>query len=340
MVHISLRPLARSDVAAWADLLAAIEEVDRTGEHYAAADLAEEMANPGVAVGKDFVGAFDAGGQLVGYYSVLPRGVAEGHYTVEMQGSVLPAHRGKGIGTLLVGGMAQRAVQARDERRPDLPARLVFTGLSSDVAQAELLAFVGMRAERWTFTMRTPLDAIPPAPPLPPGYRLRGYDGSMTDALRQAHNTAFLDHPNFIAWSESMWRQLVTDSRSFRPDLCFVVSADGANEILAYLQTAEFDADLAATGRREAYVGKVGTLRGHRGKGLATALLGHALHAYRDAGYDVASLAVDSENPTGALGVYRRAGFAVESRFTNYVSTVEATTPRGRNHRTGVADGG
>ena len=34
----------------------------------------------------------------------------------------------------------------------------------------------------------------------------------------------------------------------------------------------------------------------------------HALHAYRAAGYDVAALAVDSENPTGALDVYRRVG--------------------------------
>ena len=91
---------------------------------------------------------------------------------------------------------------------------------------------------------------------------------------------------------------------------------------MAYLQTAEFDADLAATGRREAYVGLVGTLRGHRGKGLATGLLGHALHAYREAGYDGAALAVDSANPTGALGVYRRVGFAVESRWTNYAMAV------------------
>jgi mycothiol synthase len=327
VVHISLRPLARSDVTAWAELLAAIEEIDRTGEHYAAADLAEEMANPEVAVGKDFVGAFDACGQMVGYYSVLPRGTAEGHYTVAMQGSVLPARRGQGVGTLLVAEMVQRAAQARAERRPDLPARLVFTGLSSDVAQAGLLASVGMRAERWTVTMRTPLNAIPPALPLPSGYRLRGYDGSMTEPLRQAHNTAFVDHPDFTPWSESLWKRLVTESRSFRPDLCFVVSAEGTDEIAAYLQTAEFDADLAATGRREAYVGKVGTLRGHRGKGLATALLGHALHAYRDAGYDVASLAVDSENPTGALGVYRRAGFVVEARWTDYVMGVRTPGP-------------
>ena len=241
-----------------------------------------------------------------------------------MQWSVLPVGRAQGIGVLLVTAMVQDAARARDERRPDLPARLVATGLTSDVAQADLLGTVGMRPGRWTFTMRTPLDAIAPERPLPAGYRLRGYDGSMTDALRRAHNAAFLDHPNFMPWSQAMWRHCVTESASFRPNLCFVVSADGSDEIVAYLQSAEFDADLAATGRREGYVGRVGTLRGHRGKGLATALLGHALHAYREAGYDGAALAVDSENPTGALGVYRRVGFAVESRWTNYVMMVDA----------------
>ncbi len=72
------------------------------------------------------------------------------------------------------------------------------------------------------------------------------------------------------------------------------------------------------------YVGNVGTLPRHQGNGLATALLGHALHAYRDAGYDEASLAADSATPTAALGVYRRLGFALESRWTNYVMTVDA----------------
>jgi mycothiol synthase len=47
------------------------------------------------------------------------------------------------------------------------------------------------------------------------------------------------------------------------------------------------------------------------------------MHACRAAGYDEAALAVDSENPTGALGVYRRVGFAVESRWTNYAMTVD-----------------
>lgn len=322
-MDFSLRPLTRGDIPAWADLLAAVEAVDQTGEHYIAADLAEAMANPGVEVGKDFVGAFEPDGQMVGYYSILPRGAADGHYAVETQGCVLPARRAQGIGTLLVAGMVERTGQVRDEHRPDLPARLLTAGLSSDAAQADLLGSAGLRAERWTFTMRTSLDALPPVPPLPPGYRLRRYDESMDDSLRAAHNAAFLDHPNFTPWSADMWRATVTGSRSFRPELCFVVSAAGSDEIAAYLQTAEFDADVAATGHREAFVGLLGTSRAHRGQGLASAVLGHALHAYQEAGYDEAGLAVDSENPTGALGVYQRAGFAVDRRWTNYVMTLE-----------------
>ena len=33
------------------------------------------------------------------------------------------------------------------------------------------------------------------------------------------------------------------------------------------------------------------------------------MRAFRDAGLDAATLGVDAENPTGALGVYERVGF-------------------------------
>jgi mycothiol synthase len=323
-VDVSLRPLGDDDVAVWVDLLDAVEEEDRTGEHFSADDLAEVLADPDVEVGKDAVGAFAADGALVGYWLVQPR-VTDGQVTVDMQGAVLPALRGVGIGSALVTGMVERAVRARDERRPDLPARLVATGGASDDAQASLLATVGLRPERWTFVMRMSLDALPPAPPLPAGYRVRPYDGSMADAVRVAHNAAFVDLPGATSLSEERWRLSVTEARNFRPEVSFVASPAGSDEIAAYVQTAEFEADFAATGRREAYVAKVGTGRDHRGKGLAAALLGHTLRAYRAAGYDVAALAVDSENPTGALGVYGRVGFAVESRWAEYARTVGVT---------------
>src|SRR3954470_2467647 len=237
-VDVTLRPLTREHIPAWAGLLAAIEAVDRTGEHYSAADLEEEMANPELEVGKDFVGAFD-GETLVGYFSILPRGEAEGHFKVHVQGSVLPARRGPGLGTRLVEAMLARAEVASTERRPDLPGRFTTTGLSSDAAQADLLTRAGMRGERWNFVMRTSLDDLPPRKPVADGYAILRYDPSMGTAMLDAHNAAFVDHPNFTPWSETMWKQFVTESRSFRPDLSYVVVPAGRRDIVAYLQTAE-----------------------------------------------------------------------------------------------------
>jgi ribosomal protein S18 acetylase RimI-like enzyme len=39
------------------------------------------------------------------------------------------------------------------------------------------------------------------------------------------------------------------------------------------------------------------------------------MEAFRAAGMEAASLGVDAENPTGAVGLYERLGFAVNRRF-------------------------
>jgi ribosomal protein S18 acetylase RimI-like enzyme len=222
--------------------------------------------------------------------------------------------------------MKQRALAYHAERHPHLTAVLTLTGPSSNVEQERLMADIGLEAERWNFVMRAELGRPLPEPaPVPEGLSLRRYDDSLGAALLTAHNAAFLDHPNFVPWSNAMWEQWVTGSRNFRPELSFVLSDDERpDEVVAYVQSYEYDAHEARTGRREAYVGKVGTLREHRGQGLASLLLLHALHEYRAAGFDEASLDVDSENPTGALGIYRRAGFEVENRWTHYAAVLEA----------------
>ncbi|HEU5044888.1 MAG TPA: GNAT family N-acetyltransferase [Nocardioidaceae bacterium] len=319
-MDIELRGLTREDVPAWNRLLADVEAVDDTGEHYNEADLAEELDNPDLVVGRDVVGAYD-GTELVGWFQVYARSAAGDFAKIHVHGGVRPDRRGRGIGTLLVERMLARSDEAHAEKHPRLPAKITTSGLSSNMAQAELLAGFGLLPERWSFTMRADLAELDgPWPVLPEGLALRRYDASLDAAMMAAHNEAFLDHPNFTPWNDVMWKQWVTESRSFRPELSFVaVEEQRPDRVVCYVQTAEFDAHFHATGRREAYVGKVGTLREHRGRGLAGALLRHSLLAYRDAGFDEAALDVDSDNPTGALGVYQRAGFRVERRFADYV---------------------
>ena len=316
---IELRPLGLADVPAWSSLLASVEAADHTGEHYTAEDLDEELNNPEIEQ-RDYVGAF-AGPDLVGYFGLLPRGEADGVFTIHGQGSVLPTRRGTGVGTTLVDAMLERT-RERQARRPDLPHRLAVDGMTANASQCELFAAVGLLPRRWNFTMRTSLDDVPPAPAFADGYQLRSFEPAMAEPMRAAHNEAFVDHPDFAPWTAGLWRQFITDSRSFRPEVTFVVTTPGSSDIVAYLQSSEYEGHFQVTGCREAYVGKLGTLRAHRGHGLASALLAHALVAYRDAGYDEAALDVDSANPTGALGIYQRAGFEVEAQATNYALVI------------------
>ena len=317
-----MRGLLHDDIPAHADLLAAAEAVDATGEHYSEADLAEEYDNPDIELGRDVVGAFDDDGELVGYFAVYPRAAEGQPLKVHLEGTVRPSHRGRGLGTELVAAMLARADAVHAEREPANSARYVLLGPTSNVAQESVVTAAGLHPERWTFSMRAQLaelDLDGPPPPLPDGCTVHTYSPAFDEPLRAAHNEAFLDHPDFTPWNEVMWAQWVSGSRNFRPELSLVVVRDDdPGRVVAYVQNNEFDAYFAATGRREAHVARVGTRRELRGRGVASALLGASLRRFRAAGFDEASLEVDAENPTGALGVYERAGFGVERRFANY----------------------
>lgn len=314
----TFRPLDKGDVPAVARVLAEAEAVDDTGEHYNEGDVEEEFANPDLDLGKDIIGAFD-GDELVGYTSVMARKSLQDRKAFGF-GVTLPNRRGEGLGTQLVELMLARAAEVRQLAEPAM--RLLVSGVATNTAQAELLTDAGFKPDRWSFAMRVELGAVPPAPPIPPGYAVRTYEDADADRWLEVHNRAFADHPNFNPWQPSEWQQWVIGSRAFRPRVSFLVTPEGSpEEIVAYIQTSEYDAFTEVTGRREAYVGKVGTVPEHRGRGLASWLLHHCLTVYQVDGYHEASLDVDSLNPTGALGIYERAGFETERTFVTYERT-------------------
>jgi mycothiol synthase len=67
----------------------------------------------------------------------------------------------------------------------------------------------------------------------------------------------------------------------------------------------------AAFNRQRGWLDSVFVRRPWRRRGLAQALVARSLIALRERGITEAMLGVDSENPTGAVGVYERAGFTV-----------------------------
>ena len=106
------------------------------------------------------------------------------------------------------------------------------------------------------------------------------------------------------------WLPLALHSKDFRPALSRV-AFDG-DEIVGYVLTYR-DNDPTRS-----YIGHVGTRRPWRGKAVASALMAEVIEAARQAGYSHVCLGVDADSPTGAVGVYERAGFKRIGRFGAY----------------------
>ena len=183
---------------------------------------------------------------------------------------------------------------------------------------------IGMTPVRWWSELVRDL-AEPIAPvALPAGltpaplamggfYKVSRWD----EPLRAAHNTAFADHWGSTPVSAKVWEHQVTGGRAFRPS-CSAVAATADGAVAGYVLAYEYEADTARTGRRDLHVGTVGTLAPYRGRGIAGALLAHVLRAGAGFGYVSSSLTVDAHNPTGALGVYERAGYRLRRREATY----------------------
>ena len=318
-MDVQWRHLTHDDVPAWATLLANAEKVDQTGEHYDRDDLREELDDPATGP-RDRIGGF-VDGALAVNAGVRSRADVSEFIRIEGEGFVDPRWRGQGLGTEGMRWILERSREIHTERAPGVVAKVQVYGYPDNHSQIELIESHGFTAVNWSAVMRVRLDdgRDLAAAQFPAGFTLLPYDRTWSARMRAAHNAAFLDHWGFVPWDEQMWQQWIDGSKNFRRDISWVVVDDADPEVVvAYVQSNEFDAYEAMTGRREAYLGKIGVRREYRGRGLASALLRHALLSYREAGYVESSLDVDTNNPTGAFGLYERAGFAVGKRMTIY----------------------
>jgi ribosomal protein S18 acetylase RimI-like enzyme len=160
-------------------------------------------------------------------------------------------------------------------------------------------------------------DPMPDIPAPPPGLAVAPYAQDRDEAVRRAHCEAFADHWGSTPPDPLRWSRWFTGARAFQPQVSRLM-LDG-EEVAAYLLTYFWEADAAATGVREAFVGQLGVRPAWRRRGIGGLLLATALRSYRAAGYERSVLTVDTENPTGALGLYERAGFVVKDRWATWL---------------------
>lgn len=321
MSEITWRPMLLADAAEAATLCAAAEQLDDTGEHYDADDLAEELSAVNLDLERDTMAVCD-GASLVAMGQVHGMTEVRDVHSVYCWGVVHPEWRGRGIGRQLLGWQLDRAAAVHAERHPTRPARLELRCGDQQKGAIALATAAGLQPVRYWFDMERELgDELPEARALAAPLLVTPYDAGRDEDVRLAHNEAFAGHFGSTLRDPATWRQWFTGSRSFRPDLSFLV-VDGP-AIAGYLLSYVHEADAVARGFHQGYVGQLGTLAPWRGRGVGTALLGAALEGYRQAGFRQATLGVDSANGTGALDLYRRLGFEVTRSQTSWVREIK-----------------
>ena len=324
--ELAWRPLTEADAPAYARLCEACRVVDDGTEVTTEAIARRELTNPHAPIATNSACLAAADGELVAYGMVMERldGVRARH--VFLWGLTHPSHRRRGIGTALVGWGEARGREILAGQPADLP-RLLETFRDEVVTDAiGLHRRFGFRPVRWYHEMRRDLaEPIPPEPDLGP-LRTICFEPAWAERVRLAHNEAFADHWGSEPLPADVFERDFVGDPHFRADLSFLV-LDG-DEPAGYTINYVAEEDWEATGVREGWIGQLGVRRPWRRRGVATALLLRSMAAFRAAGLDTASLGVDTENPTGAVGVYERVGFRPWKRFVRLAKALEQ--PAGR----------
>ena len=326
LAGLTWQPLDPSLVGAWHTLHEALNEADGAHEHLNRDDLRDELEPDWIDLGQDSRIGLDQDGvaRAFGLVQVRPGDVTL--LRASCWGGVHPQWRGRGVGRALLAWQVDRAEAIVAERRaelgPDTAAGALIVVEEQAESAARLIERSGFELSRYFFVMRRDLAEPVPGLAVPDGLRLVTFDEAVAadpgidDRLRLAHNEAFEHHWGFQPWSADTWQRWETGQRDFRGDWSYL-ALDG-DEIAGYALCAGFKTEWANVGWTQGWTSKLGVRARWRGKGLAKTVLTASMQAFAASGMQYAGLDVDSDNPTGAVGLYSALGYQVRHRAAHW----------------------
>ena len=258
----------------------------------------------------------DADGRLVGFgmlWVPLPGGdVVDGRFNAFTR----PEARGQGLESAMIAWGSEQLRAVGRERR--LRAQIYMGAPKQDTQERAMLEAHGFTVARYFFVMRRPLDQPIPEPQFPAGFTLRpmSHDRADVEHWVEMYNLSFIDHWGFHPVTLERRLHRMADPQ-YQPEQDLVgVAPDGtfAGFCVCFIDAT----DNALRGRKDGWIGVLGTRRGYRKIGLGRAMLLAGLHLLKREGMDTGVLDVDAENPTGALRLYESVGFYVDKTDIAY----------------------
>ncbi|MGM1030633.1 MAG: GNAT family N-acetyltransferase [Actinomycetota bacterium] len=329
------RPARVADAQAVVDMANAMHEADGAPYRETIGEARADLEAPWRDLEADSLLGFDDAGELRATAMIEAPPGDESTVRTYCFGGVHPQRRGEGIGREVFAWQLARARQILAASDKRLPARIAAFAEDDDPeSRHRLYAHAGLEPRRFYASLKRPLsdDAPLPRVELTGSLRLVPWSEELDDAARLAHNDAFRDHWGSEPQTMAQW----TNGRSeFAPEWSFVVVDDapdveglladpttdastaealraGAPLVAGYALNSRYAADFPVRGYSFGYTDVLGTRRAYRGRKAALAALAASMRAFADDGMDAAVLDVDTENPSGAHGLYASLGYVKE----------------------------
>lgn len=319
--QLSWRSITDADIDGWEALLRRMAVADKPDWIEQRADLEEVLEASKNDPALDTILGLDEEGtpRAFGRISANP-----GSQLVHVFGGVDPAWRRRGIGGSIHDWHFARARQRL--RSAGVEGGFIRSYVEElNPGHRALMESKGGIIVRWFTEMTRDLSEDIPEVDLDPEFEIVTFSDDLSEATRLAHNDAFRDHWGSEPRDEESWRFTVTHPE-FRAEWSPVVIDNSSGEVAGYAIASYDPESKELVGHDEGYIDLLGVRRDWRGRRLAPALLAEAMRRFKASGMENAGLGVDTENPSGALGLYERMGYTPTRRsmaFEKHLGTPE-----------------
>lgn len=311
---IEFRPVEESNFGAFANLLNKISADDGKLIAQTANEIHEDFAAHNVSAEFDTLAAWDNDELIAGIYTIyLPSTVRQERCYIV--GGVDPDRKRQGLGSELMNWALERASAQLAQSRNSLPKYIRTSVLENNSGVGYLMQKFDLTPGQYNNELHRPLSNLPKLQS-PSGFKIAAWDVSRNEEARLVKDSAFEDHWGSTPTDSEAW-QFITTGTYARQDISYF-AINSHNKIVGLVLTHRFPSDDLVLGAKYVVIDKVAVLKDHRGRGVASTLINHALHAYAAEGLDFACLDVDSQSPTGANRLYEKLGFELLRRSVTY----------------------
>ena len=318
-IQFQLRQATHSDLPEIAALLSEGLSFDGLVFVQTAEELAEEFDGTYCSLDHDVIVAIYESSIIgVGYTIFLPSETKEERCYIF--GTTKPEFRGNGVGTAVMQWAAEHGESLLRSTKRTIPKYLRSDMSATNSSAGSLFQSFNMSPVRWNDDLIIDL-AKSPEVFTSLGYSIVAWDSSRDEEARVVKNLAFMDHWGSTPTSKEGWEQLVHGSTAKLDQSFFAL--DSNNIIVGLLLSHRYESDDEALGKRIGWIDKLATLAEHRKQSIGRSLITHALAAYQRDGLTHAALDVDTENPTGAYGLYTAVGFSTFRGKVTYERIVQ-----------------